>query len=226
LDIPVMHDDQHGTAVVVLAGLLNAAKVVGKNFKDMKIAISGAGAAGVAVAKLLYAAGNKHVIVFDTKGAIYKGRQNLTAVKFELASFTNPPNYRGSLEELSGADAFVGVSGPNTIDASFVKRMAKNPIVFALANPAPEIMPEEAKKGGAKVIATGRSDFPNQINNSLAFPGIFRGALDHKVTKITDEMKLKAAKAIAALVKKPTANKIVPDMFDKKVAKAVAKVIR
>jgi malate dehydrogenase (oxaloacetate-decarboxylating) len=226
LDIPVMHDDQHGTAVVVLAGLLNAAKVVGKNFKDMKIAISGAGAAGVAVAKLLYAAGNKHVIVFDTKGAIYKGRQNLTAVKFELASFTNPPNYRGSLQELSGPDVFIGVSGPNTIDALFVKRMAKNPIVFALANPAPEIMPEEAKKGGAKVIATGRSDFPNQINNSLAFPGIFRGALDHKVTKITDEMKLKAAKAIAALVKKPAANKIVPDMFDKKVAKAVAKVIR
>ena len=226
LDIPVMHDDQHGTAVVVLAGLLNAAKVVGKNFKDMKIAISGAGAAGVAVAKLLYAAGNKHVIVFDTKGAIYKGRQNLTAVKFELASFTNPPNYKGSLQELSGADVFIGVSGPNTIDVSFVQRMAKKAVVFALANPTPEIMPEEAKKGGAAVIATGRSDFPNQINNSLAFPGIFRGALDHKVTKITDEMKLKAARAIAALVKKPGAGKIVPDMFDKKVAKAVARVIR
>jgi malate dehydrogenase (oxaloacetate-decarboxylating) len=226
LDIPVMHDDQHGTAVVVLAGLLNAAKVVRKRFTDLKIAISGAGAAGVAVAKLLYAAGNKHVIVFDTKGAIYKGRQNLTAVKFELASFTNPPGYKGTLQELSGADVFIGVSGPNTVDASFVKRMAKDPIVFALANPAPEIMPEEAKKGGAKVVATGRSDFPNQINNSLAFPGIFRGALDHKVTKITDEMKLKAARAIAGLVKKPTANKIVPDMFDKRVAKAVAKVIR
>lgn len=226
LDIPVMHDDQHGTAVVVLAGLLNAVKVVGKKFSDVKIAISGAGAAGVAVAKLLYAAGNKHIVVFDTKGAIYKGREGLTPVKFELASFTNPPNYKGTLAELGGSDVFIGVSGPNTIDAAFVKRMAKGAVVFALANPTPEIMPEEAKKGGAAVIATGRSDFPNQINNSLAFPGIFRGALDHKISKITEEMKLNAAKAIAALVKKPTASRIVPDMFDKKVAKAVAKVIR
>ncbi|HEV3245134.1 MAG TPA: NADP-dependent malic enzyme [Candidatus Paceibacterota bacterium] len=226
LDIPVMHDDQHGTAIVVLAGLLNAAKVVGKKFADMRIAISGAGAAGVAVAKLLYAAGNRHLLIFDTQGAIYRKRKGLTPVKFELASFTNPPNFTGKLAELSGADVFIGVSGPNTIDSSFVKRMAKDAIVFALANPVPEIMPEEAKKGGAAVIATGRSDFPNQINNSLAFPGIFRGALDHKVSKITEEMKLKAAKAIAGLVKKPTAKKIVPDMFDTKVAKAVAKAIR
>ncbi len=226
LDIPVMHDDQHGTAVVVLAGLLNAAKVVGKKFADMRIAISGAGAAGIAVAKLLYAAGNKHIIVFDTKGAIYEGRDGLTPVKTELASFTNSPAFKGTLAEFGGADVFIGVSGPNTIDASFVKRMNEGAIVFALANPTPEIMPDAAKKGGAKVIATGRSDFPNQINNSLAFPGIFRGALDHKVTKITTQMKLNAAKAIAGLVKKPTAQKIVPDMFDKRVAKAVAKVIR
>jgi malate dehydrogenase (oxaloacetate-decarboxylating) len=174
----------------------------------------------------LHAAGNHHVIMFDTKGAIYKGRENLTPIKKELASFTNPPKFKCKLAELSSADVFIGVSGPKTIDASFVKRMAKGAIVFALANPTPEITPEEARRGGAAVIATGRSDYPNQINNSLAFPGIFRGALDHKVSKITEQMKLNAAKAIAGLVKKPTAQKIVPDMFDKKVAKVVAKVIR
>jgi malate dehydrogenase (oxaloacetate-decarboxylating) len=225
LDIPVMHDDQHGTAVVVLAGLLNALKVVGKKIDGVQIVISGAGAAGTAVAKLLRSAGAKNIIVLDSKGIIDTSRPE--PHKRQLADFTNPEKKKGGLREaLEGADVLIGVSGPGLAKADDIKLMNKKAIVFALANPNPEIMPDEAKKGGAAVIATGRSDFPNQINNSLAFPGIFRGALDHKVSKITEEMKLNAAYAIASLVKKPTANKIVPDMFDKKVAKAVAKVIR
>ena len=225
LDIPVMHDDQHGTAIVVLAGLLNAFKVVGKKIDSAKIVISGAGAAGHAVAMLLKAAGAKNIIVLDSKGIIDASRPEKH--KKELAAFANLQKISGGLREaLQGADVLVGVSGPNLAKASDIQLMAPKSIVFALANPTPEIMPDEAKKGGAAVIATGRSDFPNQINNSLAFPGVFRGALDHKVSKITQEMKLKAAKAIAALVAKPTATKIVPDMFDKRVAKAVAKVIR
>lgn len=225
LDIPVIHDDQHATAIVVLAGLINAFKVTKRKMKTAKIVISGAGAAGHAVATLLRAAGAQNIIVVDSKGIIDDSRAE--SHKKELAAFTNPEKKTGGLREaLSGADVLIGISGPGLATARDIQLMNKNAIVFALANPTPEIMPDEAKKGGAAIIATGRSDFPNQINNALAFPGIFRGALDHKVTKITQEMKLKAAKAIAGLVKKPTAQKIVPDMFDKKVAPAVAKSIR
>lgn len=227
LNVPVMHDDQHGTAIVVLAGLINALKVAKKKIENAKIVISGAGAAGTATAYLLRAAGAKHILVLDSKGIIGIYRNDLSRHKTELAGFTNPEDVQGGLvEALTGADVLIGVSGPGLANASHIRLMAQNAIVFALANPTPEIMPDEAKKGGALVIATGRSDFPNQVNNSLAFPGIFRGALDNKVTRITEEMKLKAAKALAGLVKKPTAQKILPDMFDKRVAPAVAKVIR
>lgn len=227
LGIPVMHDDQHGTAVVVLAGLLNALKVVKKKIETAKLVIAGAGAAGTATAHLLRKAGAKHMLVLDSKGVIGIHRNDLTRHKTELAGFTNPADVQGNLQAaLKGADVLIGVSGPGLATAADIKLMNKDAIVFALANPTPEIMPDEAKKGGARVIATGRSDFPNQVNNSLAFPGIFRGALDNRVRKITDDMKLKAAKAIAGLITKPTAEKILPDMFDKRVAPAVAKVIR
>ena len=226
LTIPVMHDDQHGTAIVVLAGLLNALKVVGKQMTLIRIVISGAGAAGTAIANLLKTAGATNIIVLDSKGIISRKRSDLTAHKLELASFTNNENMMGDLQgALKNADVLIGVSGPNLATAADIKLMNKKAIVFAMANPTPEIMPDEAKKGGAMVIGTGRSDFPNQINNSLAFPGVFRGALDHGVTRITEEMKLNAARAIAALVPKPTANKIVPDMFDKRVAPTVAKAM-
>lgn len=227
LDIPVMHDDQHGTAVVVLAGLLNALKVVKKKMASAKIVITGAGAAGTATAYLLRKAGARNVLLLDSKGIIGIHRNDLTRHKTELAGFTNPHDIQGNLQTaLRSGDVLIGVSGPGLATAADIKLMNKDAIVFALANPTPEIMPDEAKKGGAMVIATGRSDFPNQVNNSLAFPGIFRGALDNKVRTITDDMKLKAAHAIAGLIKKPTANKILPDMFDKRVAPAVAKVIR
>lgn len=229
LDIPVMHDDQHGTAVVVLAGLINAMKVVKKEINKSVVVVAGVGAAGVATMRLL----KKHapkakIIAVDSQGIVWQGRTDLNPVKQQLLNdgivFGGGA---GSAEDaLIGADAFLGVSQPNTITAAMIGKMGRDPIVFAMANPTPEIMPDEAKKGGAKVIATGRSDFPNQINNSLAFPGIFRGALDNRVKKITDRMKINAAVAIAGLIKKPTANEIVPDMFDKRVAKAVAKVIR
>ena len=234
LDIPVMHDDQHGTAIVVLAGLINAYKVVGKKMEKSKIVISGAGAAGTAIAKLLQLAGATDITVLDSKGIIGPWRTDLTAHKKELAMMSTSHKAPGGVREplkslrdvLKGADVLIGVSGPGLAKASDIRIMAPRAIVFALANPTPEIMPDEAKKGGAMVVATGRSDFPNQINNSLAFPGIFRGALDHRVRRITDDMKLRAAKAIAGLVKHPTTEKIVPDMFDKKVPIAVAKVIR
>lgn len=227
LNIPVMHDDQHGTAIVVLAGLINALKVVKKKMSDVRIVVSGAGAAGAAVTYLLRAAGAKHILILDSKGLIGVHREDLSRHKMELAGFTNPMNLAGNLQDaLTDADVLIGVSGPGLATAKDIKLMNKDAIVFALANPIPEIMPDEAKKGGARVVATGRSDFPNQLNNSLAFPGIFRGAIDHKVTRITETMKLKAAKALAALTPKPTAEKILPDMFDKRVAKAVAKVIR
>ncbi|HVU75774.1 MAG TPA: malic enzyme-like NAD(P)-binding protein, partial [Candidatus Paceibacterota bacterium] len=207
------------------AALINAFKVVKKDMKKARIVVAGAGAAGSAIAKLLKAAGAKNIIILDSRGIVDASRMD--ANKKELASFTNPEGVRGGLREaLTGADVLLGVSGPNTVKAADIKLMAPKAIVLAMANPIPEIMPDEAKRGGAMVIGTGRSDFPNQINNSLAFPGIFRGALDHKITKITDAHKLAAAKAIAALVKKPTAQKIVPDMFDKRVAPAVAKVIK
>lgn len=227
LDIPVMHDDQHGTAIVVLAGLTNAAKVVKKNLKTLRVVIAGAGAAGVATAKLLHAAGIMDIVLLDTKGAIHKGRTDLNDSKKELVKLTNPRNISGELKEvLVGADVFIGVSGPGTLTAEMVKTMAEKAIVFALSNPTPEILPEEAKKGGALVIATGRSDFPNQINNALVFPGIFRGALDKGVTAITQETKVRAAKALASLVEKPTAHKIIPDVLDKRVVLAVAKAVR
>jgi malate dehydrogenase (oxaloacetate-decarboxylating) len=225
LDIPVMHDDQHGTAIVVLAALINAFKVVGKSIKSARIVISGAGAAGVATAKLLHAAGAGNILVLDRKGIIDDTRAE--AHKKELATFTNLKREQGGLRDaLRGSDVFLGVSGPGIASAEDIKVMAKKAIVLAMANPIPEIMPYEAIKGGAMIVGTGRSDYPNQINNSLAFPGVFRGALDNKVRKITEEMKLKAAYAIAKLVSKPTAKKIIPDMFDKRAPKAVAKVIR
>jgi len=227
LDIPVMHDDQHGTAIAVFAGLINAAKVVGKKLPKLRVVISGAGAAGTGIAKLLLLAGVSDIIVLDTKGTITHGREGLSGHKLELSEGTNPRAVAGGLAEaLAGADVFIGVSGPNLMNASHVRLMAEKAIVFAMANPVPEIMPDEAKRGGAAVIATGRSDFPNQLNNSLVFPGVFRGALDHRVSKITDAMKLRAAKNLAALVAKPTAIKIIPEPFDKRVASAVARAIR
>ncbi len=227
LAIPVMHDDQHGTAVVVLAGLLNAAKVVKKQCKNLRVVISGAGAAGVAITKLLLSAGIQDIIVTDTKGIINEGRTDLTDIKRELAEITNPRAVSGDLlDALIDADAFIGVSGPGSVTKDHIKVMAKKSIVFALANPIPEILPEEARAGGAMVIATGRSDFPNQLNNSLVFPGIFRGALDKGVQKITNETKLRAAKALAALIPNPTATKIIPDNLDKRVVPAIAKAVR
>jgi malate dehydrogenase (oxaloacetate-decarboxylating) len=227
LSIPVMHDDQHGTAIVVLAGLMNAVKVVKKDMKKMRVVISGAGAAGTAVAQLLRAAGLTDIIVLDRAGALFVGRSDMNAEKTELAAVTNPNNIVGELSAaIAGADIFVGVSGPDLLTAEHVRSMADKAIVFALSNPIPEIMPDEAVKGGAAVIATGRSDFPNQINNALVFPGIFRGALDKGVTKITEETKVRAAKALAALVATPTAKKIIPDLFDKRVVPAVAKAVR
>jgi len=227
LDIPVMHDDQHGTAVVVLAGIMNALKVVGKKLSTAQIVISGAGAAGTATANLLRVAGAQRILVLDSKGIISEGRADLSGHKLELAASTNFEHRTGGLREaLQGADVLIGVSGPGLAKAADIKLMASKAIVFALANPTPEIMPDEAKKGGAVVIATGRSDFPNQVNNSLAFPGIFRGCLDNGVRKITDDIKLKAAKALAALIVKPTPGKILPDMFDARVAAAVAKAVR
>ncbi len=227
LDIPVMHDDQHGTAIVVLAGLMNAAKVVKKDLKKLRIVISGAGAAGMAIAKLLFAYGVRDLIVLDRAGALYAGRGNLTPAKEALAACTNPHKIAGGLGEiLEGADAFVGVSGKGVMSAAHVRLMGKNAIVFALANPDPEILPADAKKAGAAVVATGRSDFPNQINNALVYPGIFRGALDKGVRKITEETKLRAAVALAALVAHPNAEKIVPDLLDRRLVKVVAGAVR
>jgi malate dehydrogenase (oxaloacetate-decarboxylating) len=227
LDIPVMHDDQHGTAIVVLAGLMNAAKVVKKDLKKLRVVISGAGAAGAATAKLLAASGVKDIIVLDRTGTLYKGRPGLNASKTELAKLTNPRTVKGDLAAaIAGSDAFIGLSGKGLLHPDHVRTMAERSIVFALANPIPEIMPDEAKAAGADVIATGRSDFPNQINNALVFPGVFRGALDHQVQNITEPMKLKAAKALAGLVARPSAKKIVPDIFDKRIVPAIAKVIR
>jgi malate dehydrogenase (oxaloacetate-decarboxylating) len=227
LPIPVMHDDQHGTAIVVLAGLINAAKVVGKKFESLRVVVVGAGAAGRAVALLLKKAGVADVIVTDTKGALYQGRPGLEGYKKELASMTNNEKRQGDvLQVVEGADVLVGVSGPGTIAAAHIAHMAPKAIVFALANPIPEIMPEDARRAGAMVIATGRSDYPNQVNNSLAFPGIFRGALDRGVREITDDMKLAAAKKLAALVKKPTAEEIIPHVMTPGLVKAVASVIK
>lgn len=227
LSIPVMHDDQHGTAIVVTAGLINAAKVVGKKFESLKVVVVGAGAAGRAITLLLYKAGVSEVIVVDSKGAIYEGRSDLSGYKKDLSKITNPNKTEGDLMGvLAGADAVIGVSGPGSIARVHIEAMAIDPIVFALANPIPEIMPEDAKRAGAAVIATGRSDYPNQVNNSLVFPGIFRGALDNNVTDITDDMKLAAAKKVASLIKKPTAKEIIPPVMTPGLVKAVASVIK
>ncbi len=227
LDIPVMHDDQHGTAIIVLAALTNAAKVVKKDFAKLNIVISGAGSAGAAIAKLLHAAGVAHIILLDRVGAIHLGRSDLHPHKYELASLTNQRRVMGGLADaIEGADAFIGVSRKGVLTTEHIELMASRPIVFALANPEPEIMPDLARRAGAAVVATGRSDFPNQVNNALVYPGIFRGALDHGVTKITQDIKLRAAKALAALVKKPTAEHIVPDLLDSRVVRVVAKSVR
>ena len=226
LDIPVFHDDQHGTAVVVLAGLINSMKVVGKNLADCKVVMIGAGAAGTAIAKLLYTYGVHNIYAVDSRGIISDERDDLNAEKTALKQYLRT-DINGSLDDaISDADIFIGVSKPGLLTPEMVAKMAKNPVVFALANPVPEIMPDIAKEAGVAVIATGRSDFPNQINNSLAFPGIFRGALDHSVKKITDEHKLAAAEALAALVDHPTADEVIPSPFDERVVPAVADVIR
>ncbi len=227
LAIPVMHDDQHGTAIAATAALINAAKVVGKKFAGLRIVILGAGAAGTAIAKLLVLAGIQDVIVLDSHGILDEARTGLAEHKLELASMTNPRGISGDLAAaLNEADVVIGVSGPNLISSEHIALMAKDAIIFALANPTPEISPEAALAAGAAIVASGRSDYPNQINNSLVFPGVFRGALDHKVSAITDAMKLKAAKNLAALVPKPTKQKIIPGPFEKGIAEAVAKAIR
>lgn len=227
LDIPVFHDDQHGTAMVVLAGLLNALKVAKKNIATVRTVIAGAGAAGHAIADLLLLAGARDIVVLDSKGILSKERDDMDIPKKALLAETNPRNISGGIDEaLLGADVFIGVSKGNTVTRAQVASMADNAIVFALANPIPEIMPDEAKKAGALVVATGRSDFPNQLNNVLGFPGIFRGALDHGVRDITNEMLVKAALKLARLIAKPTANMIIPSPFDKRVVPAVANAIR
>jgi malate dehydrogenase (oxaloacetate-decarboxylating) len=228
LDIPVFHDDQHGTAIVVLAGLINSLKVVKKDLAKIKIVISGTGAAGVAIAKLLIKAGAKHIIMLDRMGIIYKERDGgLNGSKMEIAKITNPENLKGNVRDaLTRADVFIGVSAPNILTEEDIHQMNKNSIVFAMANPVPEIMPERAKAGGARIVATGRSDYANQINNVLAFPGIFRGVLDNRIKNITEEHKLKVAYAIAGLIKKPTSDKIIPMALDKGVVKKVADVFK
>ncbi len=226
LDIPVFHDDQHGTAIVVLAGLINACAVVGKDLRKSVVVVSGAGAAGISIAKILFKYGTREIIVSDSRGIIRAGRkEGMNGAKRALAEFTNPRNIGGDIgKALAGADIFVGVSAPNILKADDVKTMNKKAIVFAMSNPVPEIAPREALKGGAAVVATGRSDFPNQINNALAFPGIFRGALDKRVKRITDAHKVKAALALAGLIKRPTPGKIMPKLLDKRAVKAVAGV--
>lgn len=227
-DIPIFHDDQHGTAVVCLAAMLNALKVTGKKIDEIRVVTSGAGAAGIAIIRLLISMGLKDVVMCDRKGAIYKGREGLNAEKQEIAEITNQQMRKGSLADvLAGADVFIGVSAPGCVTEEMVKSMAKDPILFPMANPVPEIMPDLALKAGAAVVGTGRSDFPNQINNVLAFPGIFRGALDVRASDINDDMKIAAAKAIASLVSDEELNPeyIIPAPFDNRVRDTVAKAV-
>lgn len=227
LDIPVFHDDQHGTAIVVLAGLINAAKVVEKELSKLKLVVIGAGAAGHAVTMLLIEAGIKNVIVTDREGIISRNRPNLRADKQKLAEKTNPDNIVGDLANaLAGADVVVGVSGPNTLSKNMIFSMAGEAIVFGLSNPDPEIMPDDAMAAGAVVVATGRSDFPNQINNALVFPALFKGALDNQVPQITEEHKLAAAHALAGLVDSPTADEIVPKVGDERILEAISSVVK
>ncbi len=228
LDIPVFHDDQHGTAVVTLAAMINAMRLTNRELKDVRVVMNGAGAASIAIAKLLLANGLENLILCDSRGAIYEGRDNLNAEKEEMAKVTNLKGIQGSLADvMKGADVFIGVSAPNVVTREMVESMADDPIVFACANPVPEIMPDEAHAGGAAIVATGRSDFPNQINNVLAFPGIFRGALDVRASDINDEMNIAAAYAIADLVgaEELAADSIMPDAFDERVAPAVAEAV-
>ena len=227
-DIPIFHDDQHGTAVITLAGLTNALKVVDKNKEDVRVVTSGAGAAAVSIVKLLLSAGFKHITMCDRKGAIYKGRDSLNWIKEEMSEVTNLERKPGSLaDQLVGADVFIGVSAPGTVTTEMVKTMNRDAIIFACANPTPEIFPDDAKAGGARVIATGRSDFPNQINNVLAFPGIFRGTFDVRASDINEEMKMAAAKALADLIsdEELSADYIIPKAFDKRVGPAVAAAV-
>ena len=227
-DIPIFHDDQHGTAVITLAGLTNALKVVGKKKEDVKVVTSGAGAAAIAVVKLLLSAGFKNVVMTDRNGAIYEGRENLNWIKEEMARVTNRNKEQGKLcDVIKGADIFIGVSAPGTLTTEMVKTMNKDAIVFACANPTPEIFPDDAKAGGAKVVSTGRSDYPNQINNVLAFPGVFRGALDARASDINEEMKMAAAEALANLISDEELNEnyIIPAAFDERVGPAVAKAV-
>ena len=227
-DIPIFHDDQHGTAVVVLSAIMNALKLVKKDISELKAVVNGCGAAGVAITKLLISVGLKDVIICDTKGAVYDGREGLNESKQEMAKITNREKKAGLLKDvIAGADVFIGVSAPKTLTPEMIKSMAENPIVFAMANPIPEILPDEAKAAGVAVMGTGRSDFPNQINNVLAFPGIFRGALDVRASDINDEMKIAAAKAIASIVKDEelTPEYIIPDSFNPDVTKAVADAV-
>jgi malate dehydrogenase (oxaloacetate-decarboxylating) len=227
LTIPIMHDDQHGTAIIVLAGLINASKVVHKKMESLKVVIVGAGAAGRAITLLLLKAGITHIIVTDSAGVIYQGRKQMVAYKNQLAKITNPEHIKGIIDDaVRGADVLIGVSGPGTISRAHVEAMAKDAIVFALANPIPEIKPEDAKRAGACIVATGRSDYPNQVNNALAFPGIFRGVLGKKTHMITDDIKLAAAKKIASLVQKPSAEEIVPKVTHPNLVKAVASVFQ
>ena len=228
-DIPIFHDDQHGTAVVVLAAMINALKIVKKDIKDIKVVTSGAGAAGIAIIKLLVSMGLQNVIMCDRQGAIYEGREGLNTEKVEMAKITNKNKEKGSLAEvIKGADVFIGVSAPGTVTKEMVATMAKDAILFPMANPVPEITPDEAKAGGAAVVGTGRSDYPNQINNVLAFPGIFRGALDVRAKDINDEMKVAAAYAIASLVSEEELNAeyIIPNAFDPRVGETVAKAVK
>ena len=228
LDIPVFHDDQHGTAIVVSAGLLNALKLVGKRMEDAEIVINGAGSAGISIARLLMLFGAGNIVLVDRQGAVSVDESWLNPAQRQMAEVTNRRNERGPLAEIiRGKDVFIGVSAPKVVTAEMVASMAQDAIVFAMANPTPEIMPEEAAKGGARVIATGRSDYPNQINNVLVFPGIFRGALDAQATDITEEMKLTAARAIAAIVTDEELREdyIIPGAFDKRVAPAVANAV-
>lgn len=229
LDIPVFHDDQHGTAVIVLAGIYNALKITGKKLEEVKVVINGAGAAGIAITKLLLKAGIKHIILVDRSGAIVEGDSRLNESKIEISKVTNRNMEKGSLKDIiKGKDIFVGVSAPNVVTKEMVESMNKDSIIFALSNPVPEIMPDIAKEGGARVIATGRSDFPNQINNVLVFPGIFKGALAVRAREINDEMKLAAARAVADLISPEELKEeyIIPDAFDKRVCDAVAEQVK
>lgn len=226
LPIPVMHDDQHGTAIVTLAGMINAMRVTGRNLNDLKIVINGSGAAGVAIVKLLQHVGVREIIMCDSRGILYKGRKEMNPVKQEMAEITNRERLKGTLgDALEDADVFIGVSVPGVLKKKMIKRMTKNPIVFAMANPIPEIMPEEAHEAGANIVATGRSDFPNQINNVLAFPGLFRGALNARTSNFSYKMYVAAAYGIANCVDDPTPDNIIPSAFDKRVAQSVANIV-